>query len=582
MKPFLTFLTLSLVILTCEAQTRFQMGGQQVTSSAHRLYVNDQMKTRPSRYTFRTVNEALLFAQANNDKDTLWTDICIEPSVYWIDDPDDPAIRVSDVPRESPFGLKVKVDRLRLIGLSDNPEDVVIACNRGQTQGSDGNFTMLHFTGNDIHAENITFGNYCNVDLVYPRNPRLNRPKRNPAIVQAQLVICRGDRYTIRNCRFISRLNLCPFVGADHVDFDHCYFECTDDALCGTGTYRQCGFTFYGSKPFYATSREGATFIDCDIHSKVRGTQYLTKASSPVTMRDCRWTSDDPDLQLAWTPKPNPKHVCVMTGCTLNGRPYNVPTTPDVPMPMAPLGLPLQNQPDIIPGQWTLDAYKPSDLGEYNWSVRPAPAHPRMGGTGQINAPEPEPSVWAYGEGEDGAEGCFGLIPVVRGARMMYTGREGEQYKGQRLTLSLNPCKEMGQGFGSATGQYLDICIKFDTRTLTGYGLRFIRTPNHHNAVEVWLVEYRCGQITPITKPQTCYLFRRGCKLTLTASEGTLTARISNDQYQPDDPALAQPMTLSAPITHPNPFGGIHIQHTGSLGASATLFSDIHSSYLEK
>ena len=43
MKPFLTFLTLSLVILTCEAQTRFQMGGQQVTSSAHRLYVNDTM-----------------------------------------------------------------------------------------------------------------------------------------------------------------------------------------------------------------------------------------------------------------------------------------------------------------------------------------------------------------------------------------------------------------------------------------------------------------------------------------------------------------------------------------------------------
>ena len=61
-----------------------------------------------------------------------------------------------------------------------------------------------------------------------------------------------------------------------------------------------------------------------------------------------------------------------------------------------------------------------------------------------------------------------------------------------------------------------------------------------------------------------------------------MTARISNDQYQPDDPALAQPMTLSAPITHPNTFGGIHIQHTGSLGASATLFSDIHSSYLEK
>ena len=563
MKPQILSLALFLAgIAASEAQTAFQLDGQRVTSSAHRLYVNDQLKTRPSRFTFRTVNEALLFAQAQNGRDTLWTDICIEPSVYWIDDPDDPAIRKSDVPRESPFGLKVKVDRLRLIGLSSNPEDVVIACNRGQTQGSDGNFTMLHFTGSDIEARNITFGNYCNVDLVYPRNPRLNRPKRNPAIVQAQLVICRGDRYAIRNCRFISRLNLCPFVGADHVDFDDCYFECTDDALCGTGTYRHCRFTFYGSKPFYATSREGATFIDCDIHSKVRGIQYLTKASSPVTMRDCRWTSDDPDLQLAWTPRPNPKHVCVMTGCTLNGRPYNVPTTPDVPMPLAALGLPLQNQPDIIPGQWTLDAYKPSDLGEYNWQVR-------------------EGSVWSFGEGEDGAVGCFGLIPVVRGARMMYTGREGEQYQGQRLTLSLNPCKEMGQGFGSATGQYLDICIKFDTRTLTGYGLRFIRTPNHHDAVEVYLVEYRDGVISALTEPQTCHLFRRGCQLELTAQGGTLTARITNTWFQPEDPALAAPLTLTAAMPRPNTFGGIHIQHTGSLGASSTVFSDIHSSYVE-
>ena len=572
MKHFLTFFTIFTLIFTCEAQTRFQFDGQQLTSSSHRLYVNDQMKTRASRFTFHSVNEALLFAQANNDKDTLWTDIYIEPSVYWIDDPDDPAIRVSTVPREAPFGLKVKVDRLRLIGLSDNPENVVIASNRGQTQGSDGNFTMLHFTGSDIHAENITFGNYCNVDLVYKRNPSLSRPKRNPAIVQAQLVICKGDRYTIRNCRFISRLNLCPFVGADHVDFDNCYFECTDDALCGTGTYRHCRFTFYGSKPFYATSPQGATFIDCDIHSKVRGTQYLTKASSPVTMRDCRWTSDDPNLKLAWTPKPNPKHICVMTGCTLNGQPYNVPTTPDVPMPLATVNLPIANQPEIIPGAWTLDSYKPADTEQYNWHNMFVDA----------NRSGKEHSAWCFGEGVDGAEGCFGLIPNIRGARMMYTGREGEEYKGQTLSLSLDPCKEIGQGFGSATGQYLDICIKFDTHTLTGYGLRFIRTPNHHNAVEIWLVEYQNGQVYPITESQTCYLFRRGCKLTITASADTLTALISNDQYQPDDPSMALPIQLSAPIAHPNTFGGIHIQHTGSLGPSATIISDIHSNYLEK
>ncbi len=36
-----------------------------------------------------------------------------------------------------------------------------------------------------------------------------------------------------------------------------------------------------------------------------------------------------------------------------------------------------------------------------------------------------------------------------------------------------------GQGFGSATGQYLDLYIKFDTRTLTGYALRIIRTTKY-------------------------------------------------------------------------------------------------------
>jgi hypothetical protein len=88
--------------------------------------------------------------------------------------------------------------------------------------------------------------------------------------------------------------------------FDDCYFECADDALCGTGIYRHCRFTFYSSKPFYATSPRGAVFEDCDIHSKVRGTQYLTKVSDKVTMRNCRWTSDDPNLKIEWTKRPDP------------------------------------------------------------------------------------------------------------------------------------------------------------------------------------------------------------------------------------------------------------------------------------
>lgn len=517
----------------------------------HHLYVDPLQKTDEGRDLFATVNEAFRQAETLAD-DSVWTTIHIAPGVYWIDDPDDPAVRKPEPGENTPFGMKLRLNRTRLIGMGDSPEDVVLACNRGQTQGADGNFTMLHITGDDIQAENLTFGNYCNVDLNYQRDPRQSRQRRADAIVQAQLVICNGDHYEARHCRFISRLNLCPFAGARHALFEDCYFECTDDALCGTAVYRHSRFTFLSSKPFYCTSPQGAVFEDCDIHSKVQGVQYLTKISDPVTMRNCRWTSDDPNLTIEWTNKPNPKKHCLMENCTLNGKPLDVPMPPDVPMPVTTLLLPLMNQSGLASGRWTLDAYKPKDTAAYDWKVddsRPA---------------------WCFGEGMDGAEGCYGMIQNVRGARMMYTGKADETYSHQTLTVELSPCKSAGQGFGSATGQYLDLCIKFDTQTLTGYGLRFIRTTEYDRAVEVVLVEYKDGEIAPICSPEKCVLFKKDCRVTLSAKEGLLTAQIENDDLR---------QQLSATIAHPNNFGGIHFQHTGSTGASATVIQSINCKY---
>lgn len=553
-KPFLSIL----ICLWCAAVC---------AQSERHLYVNCQetsgeanAPTERVKNIFATVNEALRQAETFAD-DSVWTIIHIAPGVYWIDNPDDPAIHKPEPGENIPYGMKVRLNRTRLIGMGDSPEEVVLACNRGQTQGADGNFTMLHITGDDIQVENLTFGNYCNVDLEYQRDPRLSRQRRADAIVQAQLVICHGDRYEARHCRFISRLNLCPFAGARHALFDDCYFECTDDALCGTGTYRRCRFTFFSSKPFYCTSPQGAVFIDCDIHSKVQGVQYLTKVSDPVTMRNCRWTSDDPNLTIAWTRKPDPKKRCLMENCTLNGKPLDVPMPPDVPMPVTTPLLPLVNQLTLAPGQWTLDAYKPKDTDSYDWNVE-------VIGNRQIALGQR--SAWCYGEGMDGAEGCFGMIQNVRGARMMYTGKADEHYDNQTLTVELSPCKSAGQGFGSATGQYLDLCIKFDTQALTGYGLRFVRTPAYDKAVEVVLVEYKEGEITPVCQPEKCVLFKKGCRATLSARGSVLTALIENGDQQ---------QQLTATIAHPNSFGGIHIQHTGSVGASATVIHSVNCAY---
>ena len=176
-----------------------------VSLCAQTLYVNPSKSTNLRKEVFRTVNEALRQAEKISQEkklkgDTTWTTVSIAPSVYWIDDPNKQDIARPLQGENTPYGMKLKLDRVKIIGESSNPKDVILACQRGQTQGADGNFTMFHITGSDIEVENVTFGNYCNVDLVYPKNHKLNRPRRADAIVQAQLVICDGDRYHARNC----------------------------------------------------------------------------------------------------------------------------------------------------------------------------------------------------------------------------------------------------------------------------------------------------------------------------------------------------------------------------------------------
>ncbi len=237
-------------------------------------------------YVFNSVNKAV--QKITNGTEESPMTLFIAPYVYWIDNPDDTATRVG-VNGQPPFGLVVKCEWLKFHGLSNDPKNVVLACNRGQTIGAKGNFTMFRFFGNGTSSENITFGNYCNVDLNYPLLPALNRKKRASAIVQAQLIICDGDKIIARNSSFISRLNLCPFVGGKRVLFDRCHFESTDDALCGTGVYLNCTLDMYSSKPFYRTNGTGAVFLNCDITSYVKGEQFFTKAPGQVAVIDTRF-----------------------------------------------------------------------------------------------------------------------------------------------------------------------------------------------------------------------------------------------------------------------------------------------------
>lgn len=147
-------------------------------------------------------------------------------------------------------------------------------------------------------------------------------------------------------------------------------------------------------------------------------------------------------------------------------------------------------------------------------------------------------------------------------------------YDNMSLVLCVDPTKTAGQGFGSATGQYMDICLKFDTQTLTGYGLRIVRTTKHAKAVDFLLVRYDHGVVTPLTDPVSATCYRTGCTISLDFIGNKLSAHVDTKTPRPTDSDLSHTVDLTARVES-NPFGGIHIQHTGSCGESTTMLHSL-------
>lgn len=750
MKHILALLLLPLMV--CHAQVP-PLDGHHLLLTAQ-----PEKKQRKSPFVFTDFKEAVAHL---GDSCTLY----IAPGVYWVDDPYHPETVVGENGRE-PFGCVIHTKTLHLVGLDSDARNVVLASQRGQTQGAVGNFTMLDIWCDSLTVENMTMGNYCNVDLDYSLNPALSRKKRSTTITQAHVGYVHGKSLKARNVRFISRLNLNPLNGAQHSIYEDCHFECTDDALNGTALYRHCEIDLYGQKPFWSTFGQGAMFVDCDFNVMGENREmYFCKQGGPVTLIDCRYHAPTDSIYIGWTAYPQPWLRCYQKNFTLNGKPYVIgsrqpentlvmdavdmrtdqppyvrinrheaelqvggeplrlhvdgegrnvvwriqppydqiaylsqttgdsttvrvacetigepisfPVTayavgtgtangvavcqvtiqPPLLTPPAFLDNPviriengvahldyrldLQGHRDeswiawsrlddddchkeavlswsndgpqreyrlrpgdvgrrlmatirpkhdrslqgsmtelaskliedtdiigrdslvtdfsdircgwshaLLPDTWRADGFKPEDTKDYEWSF------------------DPTQPMWEYGEGFNGAVGK-GLLQKQRGARLMYTPY-ARTYGDMMLTLEVDPTKTAGQGFGSATGQYMDVCLKFDTQSLTGYGLRIIRTTKHAKAVDFYLVEYHQGKVRAITEPVSSTCYRTGCTITLTVEGNQLSAHVETKTPKPKDSPLPHSVDLTTRISQ-LPFGGIAIQHTGSCGESTTM-----------
>ena len=136
MKKLLTF-TLLLVATCVYSQKAFRYNGEEILTGKHTIYVNPKMKSKPKAYIYNNVNDALRCAEKLQQKrmanDTTWTCIYIEPSVYWIDNPNDTTIHTALPGEHIPYGMKLQLCKTKLIGMGSTPDDVVLAAQRGQT-----------------------------------------------------------------------------------------------------------------------------------------------------------------------------------------------------------------------------------------------------------------------------------------------------------------------------------------------------------------------------------------------------------------------------------------------------------------
>ena len=215
--------------------------------------------------------------------------------------------------------------------------------------------------------------------------------------------------------------------------------------------------------------------------------------------------------------------------------------------------LPTPQQMRLLPGFWTLDGYKPTDTQDYDWTVDNTQDH------------------WYYGHGVNGAREGLGLVQSRVGARLRYTP-VGDRFGDMKVELVASPAKPAGHGFASARPQYLDLFIKFDHTTLSGYALRLIRTTKYGDAIDFLFVKYDHGTVTPIGEPVTSSCFRTPCRITLEATGQRLRATAHTDATYyvlPGRPEVKLSVEMETEI-EPNDFGGVGVQHTGTVDGGAT------------
>ncbi|MGC5166376.1 InlB B-repeat-containing protein [Luteimicrobium sp. DT211] len=139
---------------------------------------------------------------------------------------------------------------------------------------------------------------------------------------------------------------------------------------------------------------------------------------------------------------------------------------------------------------------------------------------------------WGWGIGTNGTDKVWGLQNNTGGTGTRLVLGQPGSYGDMSFTVDYSSSKVEGQGFGG-NGQFLDLYVKYDPATRTGYGLHVERTAAGGSNATTWTLARFDGETrTALTEPQrtaafmpksTVSVFVAGDTLGVTAS--TLSSR---------------------------------------------------------
>ncbi|CAM3546225.1 LysM peptidoglycan-binding domain-containing protein [Marinicrinis lubricantis] len=300
--------------------------GEMLTLNSKAFYVDPSLPSDdPAQYKFRTLHAAIAAAVDGTEEEPMV--IYIEPDVYQMNG------TLTD------RGLYIDKDWVSLIGLSSDARDVVLADNRGhmigaQSPSGSSPAETLFVTGTGFRAENLTIGNYCNVDLIYPMDPSKNQSKRSSTITQAYAIGAGNsektlDKFVFKNVRFISMLDTLALGSVERVYIEDSYIQGTDDFMGGGDIHviNNSTLHLYSGKPIYAAGRNGMAFIDSkwEVDFADKGDLTLAKNSSTLYLINNSFEDLNGTLNsIRWAPYPAGHVKSYASNITLDGKPYTI------------------------------------------------------------------------------------------------------------------------------------------------------------------------------------------------------------------------------------------------------------------